>query len=141
MLRDSAHIQEFEAEWRNRKEDVPVRSLSALCDGRCRGCDQSFRSMWIWRTASYLRWGGNPFTDVSICWRIQPSIESGLPKVKISRKIVFSGDGNVESADHQRSKVYGYRRLCGSKSTYGNRVHSLEKIDYVSEFENFERNL
>ena len=46
MLRDSAHIQEFEAEWRNRKG--------------CRGCYQSFRSMWIWRTASYLRWGGNP---------------------------------------------------------------------------------
>ena len=43
MLRDSAHIQMFEAEWRNRKDAVRVnRICTCLHDGRCHGCNTEF---------------------------------------------------------------------------------------------------
>ena len=71
MLRDSAHIQEFEAEWRNRK-------------GRRAGVPE-FEPLYVMADA-------------------EAAINLFVP----------CGYGECGSADHQRSKGYGYRRLCGS---------------------------
>lgn len=136
MLRDSAHIQEFEAEWRNRKgkraghpafeplyvqQDaldaiellVPCeyRERIALCDG------------------IEVR-----FTDIGHLLG-SASVEVWATEGQVTKKIVFSGDvGNrkqpiIKDPSYTESADYVV-----IESTYGNRVHSTEKIDYVGDF-------
>ncbi|NBK92678.1 MBL fold metallo-hydrolase [bacterium 1XD21-13] len=132
MLRDSAHIQTFEAEWRNRKakrsggeEYVPLYTM-ADADGALKlfcGCAYGERIQAAEGIA--IR-----FTDVghllgSSC------IEIWLTEGSEERKIVFSGDignhsqpilkepGTVEDADY-----------VVMESTYGDRSHG-ERPDYV----------
>ena len=56
MLRDSAHIQEFEAEWRNRK--ALRAGLPGICSpvhsSGCCQCDEAVFSLRIWRNYPYL---------------------------------------------------------------------------------------
>ena len=117
MLRDSAHIQEFETEWRNRKArrsgaeiyepmytmadaDAAIRLL-APCDYNqritlCEGIEVRF-------------------TDVghllgSAC------IEIWINEDGVSKKIViFRRCRQSEPADHQRSSVCKRDRLCGDR--------------------------
>lgn len=136
MLRDSAHIQEFEAEWRNRKgrragkpvyepiytmEDaINAIDLLVPCEygQRIRICD-----------GVEIR-----FTDVGHLLG-SASIEVWLTEGDVSKKIVFSGDvGNldqpiIKDPTYTATADYGV-----VESTYGNRVHSTEKIDYVGDF-------
>ena len=136
MLRDSAHIQEFEAEWRNRKArrsgaeiyepmytmadaDAAIRLL-APCDYNqritlCEGIEVRF-------------------TDVghllgSAC------IEIWINEDGVSKKIVFSGDvGNLNQPiikDPQYVKEADYVVI---ESTYGDRTHGDKIPDYVGEF-------
>ena len=137
MLRDSAHIQEFEAEWRNRKgkragkpvfepEYVMQDALDAIelfhpCQygERIKLCD-----------GIEVR-----FTDVGHLLG-SASIEIWLTEGEVSKKIVFSGDvGNINQPiikDPQCTEEADYVVI---ESTYGNREHSTsEKIDYVGEF-------
>ena len=136
MLRDSAHIQEFEAEWRNRKAkrsggplyeplytmehaEAAIRLLSP-CDydqkiELCEGIEVRF-------------------TDVGHLLG-SAAIEIWITEDGISRKIVFSGDvgnlnqpiirdpGHVEEADY-----------VVVESTYGTRLHGDERPDYIGEF-------
>lgn len=136
MLRDSAHIQEFEAEWRNRKgqragkpvfeplytmQDAldtiqlimpcPYQEKIHVCDG-----------IWI------------RFTDVGHLLG-SSSIEVWVTEEDITKKIVFSGDvGNTNQPiikDPSYTKEADYIVI---ESTYGDRVHSTEKVDYVANF-------
>ncbi len=136
MLRDSAHIQEFEAEWRNRKAkrsgaaeyeplytmehaEAAIRLLSpcdynqkiVLCDG------------------IEVR-----FTDVGHLLG-SAAIEIWITEDGITKKIVFSGDlGNLDQPilkDPQCVKSADYVVI---ESTYGNRIHGEERPDYVGEF-------
>lgn len=136
MLRDSAHIQEFEAEWRNRKgrrSGAPVFEplytmedaesaikLLAPCDyGQritlCPGIDVRF-------------------TDVGHLLG-SASIEIWITEDDVSKKIVFSGDvGNLNQPiikDPQYVKEADYIVI---ESTYGDRTHGDEIPDYVGEF-------
>ena len=136
MLRDSAHIQEFEAEWRNRKgkrSGAPVFEplytmedaesaikLLAPCDyGQritlCPGIDVRF-------------------TDVGHLLG-SASIEIWISEDDVSKKIVFSGDvGNLNQPiikDPQYVKEANYIVI---ESTYGDRTHGDEIPDYVGEF-------
>lgn len=146
MLRDSAHIQEFEAEWRNRKgrrsgapeyeplytmEDAEAAiKLLAPCgyDQRITLCD-----------GIEVR-----FTDVGHLLG-SASIEVWITEDGISKKIVFSGDvGNTNQPiikDPQHVKEADYIVV---ESTYGDRTHGDKVPDYVGEFakiltETFER--
>ena len=134
MLRDSAHIQEFEAEWRNRKakragkpEYVPLYTI-ADADGASKlfcGCPYGERI--------HLADGIDiRFTDVghllgSAC------IEVWLQEDGVEKKLVFSGDiGNLHQPilkDPAHVETADYVLI---ESTYGDRSHGL-KPDYVKE--------
>ena len=136
MLRDSAHIQEFEAEWRNRKakrsggpEYEPLYTMEhaeaairllAPCDYNqkielCEGIEVRF-------------------TDVGHLLG-SAAIEMWITEDGVTKKIVFSGDvGNLNQPiikDPQYVKEADYVVI---ESTYGNRVHGDETPDYVGEF-------
>lgn len=136
MLRDSAHIQEFEAEWRNRKakragrelyeplyttEDAQAASeLFAPCDydqriTLCEGIDVRFEDV------------GHLLG--SAC------IEMWITEENVSKKIVFSGDvGNLNQPIIEDPKKVEQADYVVVESTYGDRLHSDEVPDYVGEF-------
>ncbi len=135
MLRDSAHIQESEAEWQSRKSkragDEPVEPVYNMEDAlgaislfiRC-----SYDKIMQVADGISLR-----FTDIghllgSAC------IELWLEEDEIQRKIVFSGDvGNTGQriiCDPKTVKETDYLVI---ESTYGNRLHSGERRDTVRE--------
>ena len=146
MLRDSAHIQEFEAEWRNRKgrragQPVyePIYMLQDALDAielivpcqyqeRIRICD-----------GIEVR-----FTDVGHLLG-SASIEVWVAEDGTTKKIVFSGDvGNTNQPIIKDPSYTESADYVVIESTYGNRVHSAEKIDYLKDFtkvlrETFER--
>ncbi len=133
MLRDSAHIQEFEAEWRSRKAkrkgEEPHEPLYTMDDAigtialfvphdydkECQICD-----------------------GISICFRDaghllgSSSIIVTITEDGITKKLAFSGDiGNVDQPllrDPQPIEEADYVIM---ESTYGNRVHE-KPHDYVT---------
>ncbi len=136
MLRDSAHIQEFEAEWRNRKAkrsgqeiyeplytmadaDAAIKLLAPCDYGQritlCEGIDVQFNDM------------GHLLGSASI--------EVWVTEEDVSRKIVFSGDvGNTNQPiikDPQKVAEADYVVI---ESTYGDRTHGDDIPDYVGEF-------
>ena len=136
MLRDSAHIQEFEAEWRNRKgrrsgeeEFEPMYTMAdadaaikllAPCDYEqritlCEGIDVQFHDM------------GHLLGSASI--------EVWVTEDGVTKKIVFSGDvGNANQPiikEPQKVKEADYIVI---ESTYGDRTHGTDLPDYVGEF-------
>ena len=135
MLRDSAHIQESEAEWRNRKA---LRSGAPLYEPLYTVQD-AMNAVALLAPIDYnqtiqlcegieLR-----FTDVghllgSSC------IEVWITEGGVSKKIVFSGDvGNIDQPiikDPQHVDAADYLVI---ESTYGNRVHSTVKPDYIKD--------
>ena len=147
MLRDSAHIQEFEAEWRNRKgkragqpEYEPVYVMQDALDAiellvpcqygeRITICD-----------GIQIR-----FTDVGHLLG-SASIEVWVTEGDVTKKIVFSGDvGNLDQPIIKDPVYTEHADYVVMESTYGNRVHTQEKPDYIGEFtrilkETFDRN-
>lgn len=134
MLLDSAHIQEFEAQWRNRKakragrkpfsplyttEDASaVASLFVPCD---------YEKEILVTDNIKIR-----FTDVGHLLG-SSSIEIWLAEEDITKKIVFSGDiGNTNQPiihDPRYTKDADYVLM---ESTYGDRLHNPPP-DYVLE--------
>ena len=136
MLRDSAHIQEFEAEWRNRKArrsgepeyepiytvadaDAATKLLAPVDYGQkitlCDGIEVRFNDV------------GHLLGSASI--------EVWVTEGEVSKKIVFSGDvGNKNQPiikDPQLVKEADYVVI---ESTYGDRTHGEDIPDYVGEF-------
>ncbi len=135
MLRDCAHIQMQEAEWKNRKakraagetvepiytmEDadgiinriVPCHydQIIELCDG------------------IKVR-----FTDIGHLLG-SSSIEVWISEAGIDKKIVFSGDiGNSEQPLLKDPQITEEADYVVMESTYGDRLHSGEKPDFVKE--------
>lgn len=136
MLRDSAHIQEFEAEWRNRKArrsggpeyeplytmadaDAAIKLLAPFdYDQRITLCD-----------GIDIR-----FTDVGHLLG-SAAIEMWITERDISKKIVFSGDvGNLDQPIIKDPKKVTEADYILIESTYGDRVHGDVRPDYVGEF-------
>ena len=134
MLRDSAHIQEFEAEWRNRKakragkaEFIPLYTMEDAeitvdklvplkYDERIEICE-----------GIQVR-----FVDVGHLLG-SASIEIWINEGEISKKIVFSGDiGNDNQPLLKDRKYIDDADYVVMESTYGTRSHS-ENVDYISE--------
>ena len=134
MLQDSAHIQEFEAEWKNRKarrsgkpEVVPIYTM-----------DDAINVMQYFVPCPY---GGQievadgitiKFTDIGHLLG-SSSIEVWLREADVEKKLVFSGDiGNfnqplIKDPSYTREADYVIM-----ESTYGDRYHGKHQ-DYVTE--------
>lgn len=132
MLRDSAHIQMFEAEWRNRKakrsggeEYVPLYDMAAA-DGTMKlFCGCSYGEILRVTEGISIR-----FTDVghllgSSC------IEIWLKEEEQERKVVFSGDiGNRNQPILKEPLKVAEADYVVMESTYGDRCHG-EQVNYV----------
>lgn len=135
MLRDSAHIQEFEAEWRNRKgrragkeEFVPLYTMDDAL-----GAVELFHPCDYNQKIELTEGISIRFTDVGHLLG-SASIEIWITEDGVSKKIVFSGDiGNKHQPllkDPTPTKEADYVVM---ESTYGDRMHPKDKLDYVAE--------
>lgn len=132
MLRDSAHIQMFEAEWRNRKGkrsgDTPYEPLYDMRD--------AMGVIGLFVPCPYD-------TRIDLCQGIQirfadvghllgsSSIEVWLTEEDTTRKLAFSGDiGNVDQPLIKDPKHLEEADYVIMESTYGDRYHK-ERPDYV----------
>lgn len=135
MLRDSAHIQQFEAEWRNRKakrsggeEYKPLYTMEDAM-GAIRllvPCD--YDTMVHICDEVSIR-----FTDVGHLLG-SSSIEVFAKEGKEQRTIVFSGDLGNSNKPILRNPIYTKAAdYVVMESTYGDRLHGEEAPDYVGE--------
>ncbi len=135
MLLDSAHIQEFEAEWRNRKakragrpDYVPLYTMEDA-------------------EAAIKLFCGHPYNQK---FEIFPGIEArfidaghllGSASIEVwvteegeTKKIVFSGDiGNLHQPLIRDPSYPTDADYVLIESTYGNRNHGMTRPDYVKE--------
>lgn len=135
MLRDSAHIQLMEAEWKNRKakrmgapEVVPEYTLEDA-DNTIKlfvPCDYN-------KTVKVTEGVEIRFTDVGHLLG-SSAIEVWLSENGVNKKIVFSGDiGNTNQPiikDPMGVEEADYVLI---ESTYGDREHEVSKTDYIGE--------
>ncbi len=142
MLRDSAHIQMAEAEWRNRKakrssevnEYVPLYNMEDA-DGaiRCLVPVKYGNKVTVCNELSIR------FTDVGHLLG-SAAIEAWLTEDGVTKKVVFSGDiGNTNQPlirDFDTIEEADYV-LC--ESTYGDRLHTKGRVDYSGELANIIR--
>ena len=134
MLKDSAHIQEAEAEWKNRKakragrkEEEPLYSMNDA-----EGVLEHFISCGYDEKINLTEGIDIRFSDAGHLLG-SASIEIWMTEGTHTRKIVFSGDiGNINRPiikDPQYIKEADYVVM---ESTYGDRYHDTQ-VDYVSE--------
>jgi metallo-beta-lactamase family protein len=134
MLLDSAHIQEFEAEWRNRKgrrkSEEPRLPMYTVEDAK--ETISSFVSHEYNEKFSLFEGIEIRFVDGGHLLG-SASIEVWITEGDIQKKIVFSGDiGNVNQPlikDPQYMKEADYVIM---ESTYGDRNHGVSP-DYIGE--------
>ena len=133
MLRDSAHIQEFEAEWRNRKakrSGAPLyEPLYTMEDAEA--ALRLFSPIDYGQKISLCEGIEVRFTDVGHLLG-SAAIEVWIEEAGETRKIVFSGDvGNVEQPILKNPAYVEEADYVVIESTYGNRIHGEERPDYV----------
>ena len=140
MLLDSAHIQESEAEWKNRKAarsgDEVVEPMYTTED--VNGLMPLFKPFKYDEIISVDDGVRIRFTDIghllgSAC------IEIWMTEDDVTKKIVFSGDvGNTDQPiirDPQRVEEADYLVI---ESTYGNRLHEpSEGVDVIADFASY----
>lgn len=134
MLRDSAHIQEFEAEWKNRKarrsgkpEEPPLYTMDDAVNvmEQFVGCQYN-EKIEVSRGISVR------FTDIGHLLG-SASIEVWLTEADTQKKIIFSGD--IGNNDQPLIKDPHYTESADyvvMESTYGDRFHE-DHPDYVGE--------
>ncbi len=134
MLRDAAHIQEFEAEWRNRKAqragEEPYVPAYTMMDA-----EQAIRQFQGYPYEQTIE----IFPGISIIFRDaghllgSASIYITVKEKDQARTVLFSGDlGNIERPlinDPQPAQNADYVVI---ESTYGDRLHG-ERPDYLSQ--------
>ena len=133
-LRDSAHIQEFEAEWKNRKAkragDAPVEPMYTVQDA------EAAMKLFIgvdYETKVELAPGLEiRFVDVGHLLG-SSSIEIWVTENGSTTKLVFSGDiGNTNQPLIKDPAYITDADYVVMESTYGDRLHG-PKSDYVAE--------
>ena len=125
MLMDSAHIQEFEAEWRNRKAQrsgmPPFEPMYTIEDAQCAvakmfGC--RYNEMKEVSENVSIR-----FNDMGHLLG-SSSIEVWITEGDVTKKIVFSGDvGNKNKPILNNPKLIEDTDYLVVESTYGDRLH------------------
>ena len=135
MLRDCANIQETEAEWKNRKAkrsgDAAVEPIYNTEDAE--GVLKLFRPCSYGEIITVNEAVSIRLTDVGHLLG-SAAIEVWLREKDETRKVCFSGDiGNSGQAilkDPQHVEQTDYLVI---ESTYGDRLHTEERVDYVQE--------
>jgi len=135
MLKDCAHIQESEAEWKNRKakragrpEEPPLYTMNDAAGvlDRFVPCDYG-------HTIRLAEGFEVQFTDVGHLLG-SASIEIWMTEGECSKKIVFSGDIGNKNKPLIRSPQYIHQAdYVVMESTYGGRFHK-HTSDHVEEF-------
>ena len=133
MLRDSAHIQMFEAEWRNRKakrsggeEYVPLYDMKDAEGVLACFQPHAYRQEFTLCEGVRVR-----FTDVGHLLG-SASIEVWITEAGVTKKIVFSGDiGNLHQPLLKDPSYIEEADYAVMESTYGDRTHG-ERPDYVA---------
>lgn len=136
MLRDCAHIQMMEAEWKNRKAK---RSSSVDAQEPLYNMEDAEGAIRCIVPCAYNR-------VIDICQGVQirftdighllgsASIEVWLTEEGHTRKIVFSGDiGNKNQPLLRDPAKTAEADFVVMESTYGDRLHDKERLDYVRE--------
>ena len=132
MLRDSAHIQEFEAEWRNRKAkrslEKPFEPLYTMNDAE--GVIQLLMPCDYDEIINVCEGVDIQFTDIGHLLG-SSSIKLWLSENGINKTIVFSGDiGNKNQPLIKDPAYFRKADYVVMESTYGDRSHG-ERPDYV----------
>ena len=136
MLRDCAHIQMQEAEWKNRKakrsaSHPPVEPIYTMEDAD--GTIKCLVPCHYDKMITLCEGIEVRFTDIGHLLG-SASIEVWVTEEKITKKIVFSGDiGNVEQPLIRNPQLTKDADYVVMESTYGDRIHSAERPDYVAE--------
>lgn len=134
MLLDSAHIQEFEAQWRNRKNKragkAPFEPLYTTEDAMA--VMEHFVPCDYMKEIEVCEGVNIRFTDVGHLFG-SSSIEIWLTENGVSKKIVFSGDiGNINQPIIHDPRYTTEADYVIMESTYGDRYHTAPP-DYVAE--------
>lgn len=134
MLLDSAHIQEFEAQWRNRKNKragkAPFEPLYTTEDAMA--VMEHFVPCDYMKEIEVCEGVKIRFTDVGHLLG-SSSIEIWLTENGVSKKIVFSGDiGNINQPIIHDPRYTTEADYVIMESTYGDRYHTAPP-DYVAE--------
>ncbi len=142
MLRDSAHIQEFEAEWRNRKAKrgggeyyEPLYTMADAIGTINLFCPCSYDQDVVIDDDVSAKFfdAGHMLGSSSIKFTINESGET--------RTIIFSGDiGNTDKPLLRNPVMPDSADYVIVESTYGNRSHG-DRPDYVSELTNILRDV
>ena len=135
MLRDSAHIQESEAQWRSRKAEragePPVEPTYTVNDALA-----AIRLLRPCRYGQMLQVAEGILLRMSDAGHLLGSaaIELWLTEAGQTRKIVFSGDvGNTNQPLLNDPKKVAEADYLVVESTYGDRLHDRAKGDAVAE--------
>ncbi len=136
MLRDCAHIQQQEAEWKNRKAKRAANSEEVEPLYTMEDADGTIRRIVPCRYDQKIGLCEGisiRFTDVGHLLG-SASIEVWVNESGNEKKLVFSGDiGNLAQPlirDPAYTKEADYVIM---ESTYGDRLHSAERPDYIKE--------
>ena len=136
MLRDCAHIQMQEAEWKSRKAKRSSEVAYAAPVYTMEDADGAIKRLVPCKYDQEIELCDGikiRFTDIGHLLG-SASIEVWLTEGNESRKIVFSGDiGNENQALLRDPIPTAEADYVVMESTYGDRVHSKEKPDYVGE--------
>lgn len=136
MLRDCAHIQAMEAEWKNRK--ARRRAGAQLVEPEytmedAEGLIQRIVPCRYGKIIDICEGVKVRFTDIGHLLG-SASIEVWLTEGEYSKKIVFSGDiGNKEQPLLKDPSYTEEADYVVMESTYGDRLHGTERPDYVKE--------
>jgi len=134
MLLDSAHIQEQEAEWQNRKAKrsgfapfVPMYTI-----------EDAIEALGLFKTFTYNS-SDEIYEGISIKFIDaghligSSSIHFTITENKETRTLLFSGDlGNVDRPLIRNPQTPPYSDYVVIESTYGDRIHG-ERPDYISQ--------
>ncbi len=136
MLRDCAHIQMQEAEWRSRKGKRNADIAQVEPAYTMEDAENTIRSI------IPCRYGD----EVEVCEGIKirftdighllgsASIEVWLTEKNVTKKLVFSGDiGNKDQPLIKDPQMTDEADIVVMEATYGDRLHSEEKSDYVKD--------
>ena len=134
MLKDSAHIQEFEAEWKNRKNKragkehfEPPYTMEDV-----EGVLKHFYKVSYNEEIELCPGITISFTDVGHLLG-SSSIKVVITEEEVTRVVVFSGDiGNINQPIIKDPAYTTEADYVIMESTYGDRLHG-DRIDYVTE--------